>query len=129
MKPSTPATERVRLDRWLVASRCYKTRPIAQRACEDGAVKLNGERADAGKMVKVGDRVEAPRGDRGIHWEIVALDVKRGDATHAQTLYADHTPPPAPVIAPDAARERGAGRPTKRDARLLRALQVWDPDA
>ncbi len=116
-------TEKVRLDRWLVASRCYKTRPIAQRCCEDGMVKVNGEKGDAGKMVKAGDTIEATRGEKLVLWRIVALDVKRGDATHAQTLYVDQTPEVPTAPPPDAPRERGAGRPTKRDGRLVRALK------
>lgn len=120
------STEKVRLDRWLVAARCYKTRPIAQDACEDGRVKVNGEKGDPGKMVKAGDRIDALRGERQIVWQIVALDVKRGDATHAQTLYVDLTPEVPTAPPPDAPRERGAGRPTKRDGRLVRALKVED---
>ena len=119
----TPSTEKVRLDRWLLAARCYRTRPLAQIACEGGMVRVNGDRGDSSKMVKPGDVVEAERGDTWVTWKIVALDVKRADAAHAQTLYDDLTPSQPASPPPDALRDRGAGRPTKRDARLTRAMK------
>lgn len=130
MSPTSPVTDpedRVRLDRWLVASRLYKTRPIAQAQCAGGLVKLNGERADSGKQVKVGDVVEAPRGDRRLVWKIVALEVRRGPASAAQLLYEDLSPPVAPVV-PVETREHGIGRPTKREGREIRRLKAWTGD-
>ena len=116
-------TEKVRLDRWVVAARLYKTRAVSQAHIEGGLVKLNGERSDSGKMVKVGDVIEAMRAERRVIWRIVALDDKRGSADHAQTLYADLTPPEPVRIANIESRERGAGRPTKRDMREIRQLK------
>ena len=120
-----PVTERVRLDRWLVAARMYKTRPVAQQHCAGGLVKLNGESADAGKMVKAGDTIEAVRAERRLVWKIVALDVKRGNATAAQTLYEDLTPA-VPVSPKVEQRDRGVGRPTKREGREIRWLKGED---
>lgn len=115
-------TDRVRLDRWLVAARLYKTRTIAQEHCAGGLVKLNSERADAGKMVKCGDTIEAVRAEKRLIWRILALEVRRGNATAAQALYEDLTPV-APVVPVVEQRDRGVGRPTKREGREIRWLK------
>ena len=121
--PATPGS--VRLDRWLVAARMFKTRPLAQEACAAGHVKVNGNSAESAKGLKVGDEVDAlaPGGRRV--WRVLGLAVKRGPATVARALYEDHTPPPPPPTGPMALRERGAGRPTKREGRDIRRLKGW----
>lgn len=115
----------VRIDKWLWAARCFKTRSMATKACDAGHVKLNGSSAKPSKVVRPGDRVEAvtPGGERIL--EVVALGDKRGPASEAQKLYLDHTPPPPPkeYVAPAATRERGAGRPSKRERRELEKLR------
>jgi ribosome-associated heat shock protein Hsp15 len=120
----TEAAEPTRLDRWLWAARCYKTRSLAKAACDAGHVKVNDTAGDAGKRVKVGDRIEAltPTGRRIL--VVKALEVRRGPAAVAATLYDDLTPP-APPAPPEPQRERGEGRPTKKDARELRKLRGW----
>lgn len=113
----------VRIDRWLVAARAYKTRGLAREACEAGHIKVNGGGATPAKAVRVGDTVEAllPRGR--VTWVIRALEVRRGSATRARALYEDRTPPREPELPAFVERDRGAGRPTKREARLLRQLR------
>ncbi len=115
----------VRLDKWMWAARLYKHRAQATRACTAGQVRLNDHPAKAGKRVSVGDRIEAltPGGERIV--EIKALSERRGPATEAAELYIDHTPPPPPPTDPweRVLRDRGAGRPTKRDARAIRRLK------
>jgi ribosome-associated heat shock protein Hsp15 len=66
MADPTSGPESVRIDRWLLAARLYKTRPLAQEACAGGKVDLNGSGASAHKLVRVGDRVRVstPRGAR-----------------------------------------------------------------
>jgi ribosome-associated heat shock protein Hsp15 len=113
----------VRIDRWLCATRLYKTRSLAQQACTGGRVKLNGESVKPSHSVRAGDevRAEAPRGL--VIWRVKALADKRLSALLAAALYEDHTPPAPPreeVVAP---RERGAGRPTKADRRALDRLR------
>ena len=124
---STIPSETVRLDKWLWAARCFKTRRLASDACSAGHVKLNGNSAKAAKPVRVGDRlhVRTPGGDRDL--EVIALSDRRGPATVARTLYNDHTPPPPPkqpaLEGPVSTRERGKGRPSKRERRLLNKLR------
>ena len=117
--------ESVRIDKWLWAARMYKHRSQATRACAGGHVKLNGQTAKASRPVKAGDSVEAVTADgRRRVLEVLALSDKRGPAPVAQTLYADHSPPPPPRSPWDQIiRERGAGRPTKRDRRQLERLK------
>jgi ribosome-associated heat shock protein Hsp15 len=125
--PGDPVGADVRLDKWLWAARCFKTRSSASDACAAGHVKVNGGSAKAAKSVRPGDRVEVvtPGGLRIL--EVAALSDRRGPAAVARTLYADHTPPPPPkeerAIVP--VRDPGAGRPSKREQRLIRKLRGY----
>lgn len=119
----------VRVDKWLWSVRVYKTRTMATDACTAGRVKVNGTVAKPAAKIGVGDRVQATRGDRVIVYEVVELIEKRVSATRAATCIVDHSPPPpekstdfveAPVFAQ---RDRGAGRPTKRDRRMIDRLR------
>lgn len=117
-------SESVRVDRWLWAARMFKQRRLAMRACAAGKVKINGRTAKPGKRLRVGDEVRAltPGGDRVL--EVLDLSTRRGPAVVAQQLYADHTPPPPPEDPWDRVlRQRGSGRPTKRERRQLRRLR------
>lgn len=120
----------VRIDKWLWAARCFKTRSLASAACVAGHVKLDGVSVKAAKSVRVGDRLEVrtPGGLKIL--EVAALGDKRGPASVAQTLYVDHTPPPPPKdeqarLVETATRDRGTGRPSKRDLRDLRRLRGY----
>lgn len=101
------------------AARLFKTRSLASRACVAGHVKCNDRSVKASASVRPGDRlvVQTPGGPRIL--EVVATADKRGSAEVASTLYKDHTPPQQPREPAPAARERGAGRPEKRDRRAL----------
>lgn len=118
----------VRIDKWLWAARMFKTRSTASTACTAGHVKIDGESVKSSKLVKPGDHIHVmtPSGLRQL--EVVALGDRRGPAAVAQTLYIDHTPPPPPKeeLAFEPVRERGAGRPTKKDLRELRRLRGLD---
>ncbi|BBX67513.1 RNA-binding S4 domain-containing protein [Mycolicibacterium psychrotolerans] len=112
--------EATRVDRWLWAVRLTKTRPDAAEACRGGHVRVNDRPAKPSTMVGPGDTVRALVGDRTRIVEVVRVIQKRVSAADAATCYLDRTPPPPPVASvPVAVRDRGAGRPTKRDRRLL----------
>jgi len=117
--------ESVRVDQWLWAVRMTKTRSDAAAACRGGHVKVNGKAAKPATSVKVGDRVTAHLHDRERVLEVTALLVKRVGAAVAVECYVDHSPPPPERehAAPVFERERGAGRPTKRDRRQLDRLR------
>lgn len=115
------------MDKWLWAARCFKTRSLASTACSAGHVKVDGTSVKASKSIRPGCQIEVltPGGLRIL--EVVALGDRRGPASVAQTLYLDHTPPPPPkeerVDIP--VRDRGTGRPSKRDLRKLRRLRGY----
>jgi ribosome-associated heat shock protein Hsp15 len=115
------ALDTTRVDKWLWAVRMYKTRGDATDACRAGHVKVNHVAAKAATLVKPGDTVEAvaPSGERVL--EVASILEKRSGAAVAQSCYIDHTPAPPPEEADQLnfVRERGAGRPTKRDRRQL----------
>lgn len=110
-----------RIDKWLWAVRLYKTRTDATDACRAGHVKLNGASSKPSGKLEPGDRVEAltPGGQRIV--EVVGIIDKRVGAPLAAACYVDHTPPPAPEKEGmvNFARDRGAGRPTKKDRRQM----------
>jgi ribosome-associated heat shock protein Hsp15 len=119
----------VRVDRWLLAARVYKTRTLCAQACSGGKVEVNGVTASAHKPIRVGDRVQATT-DAGPRQLVVrALGLRRLSAPEARELYEDVTPPPPPEeierrrSAPPEMRDPGTGRPTKRDRRELQRLR------
>lgn len=108
------------MDRWLWAVRLTKTRPDAAAACRGGHVRVNDRPAKPATMVSPGDEVRARVGDRTRIVTVVRVIQKRVGASDAVTCYLDHTPAPPPAQSvPVAVRDRGAGRPTKRDRRML----------
>jgi len=115
----------VRLDRWIWAARCFKTRSQASKACAAGQVSLNGVKARASRPVRPGDLLEVSYEHGGRILRVVALAERRGSAAVAAALFEDLTPPPEPREPPPMERERGLGRPTKRDRRRLGRLS-WD---
>ena len=121
---ASSGVETRRVDRWLHAVRALKTRSAAAEACRGGHVKVNGRAARPSTQVKVGDRVVL-RGVRDRDLEVVRLIDKRVGASVAAECYVDHTSPaPEQVRAPEPfQRERGSGRPTKKDRRQLDRLR------
>ncbi|KRC62378.1 RNA-binding protein S4 [Agromyces sp. Root81] len=115
----------VRVDAWLWAVRQFKTRSAATAACRAGHVRVNGERAKAAQSVRPGDEVRV-RIDGFDRMLVVRQTlVKRVSAAVAATAVEDRTPPPPPreTVAVVAVRDRGAGRPTKRERRDLERLR------
>jgi ribosome-associated heat shock protein Hsp15 len=110
-----------RVDSWLWAVRMTPTRSVATDACRGGHVRVNGSPAKAATPVRVGDRVEARLAGRPRVLEVVRLLDKRVGAPVAVECYVDHSPPPPPraEAPPTFRRERGTGRPTKRDRRQI----------
>ena len=113
-----------RVDRWLWAVRLSKTRADAATACRGGHVRVNDKPAKPSTAVRPGTRAHPP---------LRHPARRRGRARHREarrrprgvTCYVDHTPPPPPkeTVAAVAHRERGAGRPTKRDRRRMEAFE------
>lgn len=109
---------------WLWAVRLYKTRSAATAACRGGHVRVNRAAVKASAQVKAGDRIEA-FAERERVVEVVMVIDKRVGASVAAACLIDHSPP-VPVVKREPrvfVRERGTGRPTKRERRELDQLQ------
>ena len=109
-----------RLDLWLKLVCLYKQRSEASDACRGGHVKVNGTRAKPATQVKLGDVVEITAPD---YRKVVVLEIPKGSTAKkiARTMYRDETPerPKLDYFPALPQRDRGAGRPTKRDRRDL----------
>ncbi|WP_193392914.1 DUF3558 family protein [Gordonia phthalatica] len=110
-----------RIDSWIWSIRLTKTRSAAGAACRAGHVRLNDATAKPAATLAVGDRVSLRVGGRERIVEVVKLINKRVSAPAAAECFIDHSPPPPSreVIASIPRRDRGAGRPTKRERRQL----------
>ena len=117
--------ESVRVDSWLWAIRVYKTRSAATTACRAGHVRLNGDKVKAAQAVRIGDelRIRIAGFDRILF--VRQLLVKRVGAPIAAAAYEDRTPEREPQAALGL-RDRGAGRPTKRERRDIDRLRGRD---
>lgn len=122
--------EEVRLDKYLWSIRAYKTRSEATTACNGGKVRLNGADVKPSKAVKVGDVIVVRKGPVTYTYKVLALlDKRQGPKLVPQ--YAENLTPQeeldklhAPVETFFLKRDRGAGRPTKKDRRQMDEL--WD---
>lgn len=115
----------VRIDAWVWAVRFIKTRTQAAAACKAGHIKLNGVSVKPSQHVVPGDRVRIWVDHRQYEVEVVETISKRVGAAIARNCYIDHSPPPPPkeILASMPRRDRGAGRPTKRDRREIDRLR------
>ena len=118
-------TTTARVDSWIWSVRLTKTRSLAAAACRGGHVRVNGERVKPAYVLRVGDEVRLR--ESGYERIVVVSRIirKRVGAPVAVECFVDHSPPPPSraEVAPVAVRDRGAGRPTKRDRRDLERLQ------
>ena len=118
------------MDKYLWSIRAYKTRSEATTACNGGKVRLNGADVKPSKAVKVGDVVVVRKGPVTYTYKVLALvDKRQGPKLVPQ--YAENLTPQeeldklhAPVETFFLKRDRGAGRPTKKDRRQMDEL--WD---
>ena len=124
-----------RLDRFLFFSRAVKSRTLAQKIIESGAIRVNSEKTERTDFkVGAGDVLTMSLHNRIVVWRILDCGTRRGPASEAQTLYEDISPPPVPKaeLSPyDAAiaeRPAGAGRPTKKERRDTDRLRGSEPD-
>lgn len=124
----------VRLDKWLQVARVFKTRSQATRQCGLGRVRVNGSASKAHRKLALEDRVEIELGD----WTRVLVVKELRDKTlpkkEVPRIFEDLSPP-RPVMdaferlmrRPPARREKGAGRPSKKERRELERLREEGP--
>ena len=121
------ADGKCRLDKWLWAARFYKTRSLATEAIDGGKIHVDGDRVKPAKEVRLGQVIQIRRKEFDMEVVVKALSVTRRGAPEAVLLY-DETPESAAKRdnaaitkeADHAKRERGAGRPTKRQLRDIK---------
>lgn len=120
----------VRIDKYLWSIRVFKTRSEATDACKGGKIRINGADTKPSKMVKVGDTIVARKGAVTYTYKVLDLIDKR-QGPKLVPNYAENLTPPeelaklrAPIETFFLKRDRGAGRPTKKDRRQMEAL--WD---
>jgi len=115
--------EKLRIDKYLWAIRLFKTRSLATEACKAGRVKLKGQNIKASTVVKPGDVYQVSKGIEKKVIEVVELLYNRVESKIAVTKYRDITPVEethafkSVFHAPSLKRDRGTGRPTKKDRR------------
>ena len=115
----------IRLDSYLWAIRMYKSRSLASAAIKGNKVKLDDDIIKAAHIVEIGERYTMPfaQGVKKII-EVTGIIDKRQSYEIAKENYIDHSPPieklermPSVFFMPNMQRDRGAGRPTKKDRR------------
>ena len=118
----------VRIDKYLWAVRIYKTRSEATDACNGNKVRLDGVPVKPGKAVKAGETLEVHKGPAVLTYKVLQLSSNRMGAQLVPEYLEDLTPEAerAKLHAPRETivlhRDKGAGRPTKKDRRTLDAL-------
>ncbi|CAB0974762.1 RNA-binding S4 domain-containing protein [Corynebacterium diphtheriae] len=115
----------VRIDVWVWAVRLLKTRSLSAQACKAGHIKLNGVAVKPSQLVTPGDRIRVWADHRERDVEVVSTVRKRVGAAIAQACYIDHSPPPPPkeILLSMPRRDKGAGRPTKKERRDIDRLR------
>jgi ribosome-associated heat shock protein Hsp15 len=126
--PTDAVGPSLRIDKWLWQARFCKSRALASKLCAAGRVRVSSTLIQkAHHAVKVGDVLTFPQGHHIRVVRIAALGVRRGPASEARLLYEDLAPvvpaAPNPADPAVAARDPGAGRPTKADRRALERLR------
>ncbi|HLP48616.1 MAG TPA: RNA-binding S4 domain-containing protein [Candidatus Kapabacteria bacterium] len=118
-----------RLDKWLWAVRVFKTRSMATEACKKGKIFLNGIAVKASHLVKPGEVFEFREPHITRSFKVMGLLEKRVSAKVAVDYMLEITPPEEfkklelSRLTMIAIRERGAGRPTKKERRDIEKLK------
>ena len=125
-------TDLVRIDKWLWASRFFKTRGKAREAIVGGKVQLNGSRVKPGRTLKAGDVLRIQRGEEEFTVDVLIASDRRGPASEAQRLYQEHPDSTArrEALAQERAAKRAArsGRERRPDKRQRRQIIRFQRD-
>ena len=120
--------EEARIDKWLWSARIFKTRTIAADACKNGRVMVNDVQVKPSRMVKVGDKVSVRKSPVTYSFKILKTIEQRVGAKLLSEIYENVTPPDQyellemTRISGFVDRQRGTGRPTKKDRRQMDAF-------
>jgi ribosome-associated heat shock protein Hsp15 len=118
---------KTRIDKWLWSVRIFKSRTIATEHCKSGRVLINDHKAKPSSMISVGELVQVHKNGYQFTFEVLKIIEKRVSAPLAQEAYSDLTPEDElnkyenwfTGKAKPEIRERGAGRPTKKERREI----------
>ena len=122
-------SESVRLDKWLWATRFFKTRGLAQQAIRGGRVAINGQKPKPSRLVRADDRLEIGRGELHFDVRVLGLIERRVSAEQARQLYQESAESieRRETRAAQRREEREAGeagkRPDKRQRRQIHRLR------
>jgi len=125
---TTPAVEAVRIDKWLWAVRVFKTRSLAADFCRGGNVTINEHPAKPARDVHAGEVISLKQGLITRTLRVIGVPVSRVGPKLVANFCHELTPPEEFEKAREhrvehfLAREKGSGRPTKRDRRALDRL-------
>ncbi|MBD8348175.1 RNA-binding S4 domain-containing protein [Dysgonomonas sp. HGC4] len=115
----------VRIDKWLWAVRLFKTRTLAVEACKKGRIMIQGTNIKPSRMIRVGDVIQIKKPPITYSFKVLDLSEKRMGAKLVPQFMEDATPQSEYEILELSKvsgfidRDRGAGRPTKKDRRDL----------
>ena len=121
-------SDEARIDKWLWAARIFKTRTIAADACKNGRVMVNDTNVKPSRMVKVGDKVSVRKPPVTYSFKILKAIEQRVGAKLLPEIYENVTTPDQYEllemirISGFVDRQRGTGRPTKKDRRAMDAF-------
>lgn len=125
---STANNSAARLDKWLWSVRLFKTRSLATDACRAGSVEVNSQPAKPAREIRSGEQIVVQQGLVRRTLQVLAVPNSRVGPKLVPTYCTDLTPPEefekarAQRVQQLLAREKGSGRPTKRDRRLIGAV-------
>ncbi len=128
--------DKVRIDKWLWSVRIFKSRTIATAACKAGRVKIGESIVKPSDKVAVGQMVYVKKEGFNLEFLVKKLIEKRVGAPIAQACYENLTPEEEMNKFSDwfigkaatERRDKGAGRPTKRERREIDAWKNWHFD-
>ena len=115
--------ETVRIDKWLWAVRVFKTRTIAAEACKKGRVLIENNSVKPARMIRIGDIVQVKKPPVTYSFKVIDISQKRMGAKLVPNFMENVTPPEEyeilemNKISGFVDRQRGTGRPTKKDRR------------
>ena len=116
----------VRIDKWMWATRIFKTRTIAAEACKKGRVSVSGTTVKPSRTIKIGDIIQVRKPPVTYSFKVLALTENRMGAKLVPEFLENVTPPEQMEILELSRisgfinRSKGMGRPTKRESRELK---------
>ena len=124
-------SKQIRLDKWLKIARIFKTRSKATKACDEGDVKVNGEKAKAAKVIKPGDKLTVKARNHYRELEVLGISFKSIPAKEARELYHEERKQSLPeedielIKLMKRSVIKYPGRPTKKTRRDLTKIRGY----